>query len=59
MGAHRDLALQQEWNARGEGAFAYEVLEVLAEDAAPLLVPDMLKAAKRRWILELGAGGLL
>jgi hypothetical protein len=58
-GAHQDLPLQQEWKARGDAAFRCEVPETLQEDAAALLVPDLLKDAKRRWMAELGAAGLL
>jgi hypothetical protein len=58
-GAHQDLPLQQERKARGDAAFEYEVPGTLEEDAAALLLPDLLKGAKRRWMATLGSGGLL
>jgi hypothetical protein len=58
-GSHRDKALQDEWNAQGELAFEYEVLEKLKDDVPALLVPDLLKDTKQRWIAESGARGLL
>jgi hypothetical protein len=57
-GGHRDKSLQQEWNAHGEAAFAYEILETLDEDLHPLAVADLLKQARRRWIEQLGARGI-
>jgi hypothetical protein len=33
-GAHWNKELQAEWNARGESAFRYEVLEKLGDDLA-------------------------
>jgi hypothetical protein len=49
QGLHRDKELQAEWNSQGEGAFAFEVLEVLSEDTPPLLLRDLLVARKRAW----------
>ncbi|MFN7996020.1 MAG: GIY-YIG nuclease family protein [Bryobacteraceae bacterium] len=48
-------ALQAEWNAHGEPAFAYEVLERLAEDISPLLIRDTLRDRQKHWQQELGA----
>ena len=56
---HRDRALQDEWNAQGEHAFVYEVLETLEDDLSPLLLPDVLKDRKQHWMRELNAPGLL
>src|SRR4051812_48168339 len=58
-GGHRDRPLQDEWNAQGEPAFEYEVLEKLEDDAAPLSIADLLKDAKQRWITRSDARGLL
>jgi len=58
-GSHRDKPLQDEWNELGEPAFEYEVLEKLEDDAPPLLVPDLLKDMKHRWMMLVDARGLL
>ena len=57
-GCHRDKALQAEWEAHGEPAFQFEILETIAEDVHPLAVPDLLKAARVRWIGQLDAKGI-
>jgi hypothetical protein len=59
LGSHRDLPLQDEWNAHGEPSFEYMVLEKLSDEAPPLLIPDLLKEAKQRWMTRLDARGLL
>ncbi len=53
--SHPDRSLQEEWNAHGESAFRYEILEKLDDDLLPLAVPDLLKDSRRRWIALLGA----
>lgn len=53
--AHRDPAMQQEWDRNGAEAFEYEVLATLDEDVLPLLVADQLKEWKRMWMERLGA----
>ena len=58
FGAHIDKSLQAEWNAQGERAFVYEVLEVAKEDLHPLAVPDVLRELRRTWVEELGARAL-
>ena len=58
-GGHRDKPLQDEWNAQGEPAFQYEVLEKLKDDVTLLLVAELLKDTKRRWMAQLDARGLL
>ena len=58
-GSHRDKPLQDEWNAHGEPAFNYEVLEKLDDDVPSLLISDLLKDTKNRWMTELNAPGLL
>ena len=57
-GSHRDKSLQEEWNAHGEEKFQYEILETLDEDLHPLAVADLLKAARSRWMAQLGARGM-
>lgn len=52
LGSHRDAALQAEWKAHGETAFAYVVLEELDPDVLPMSVPDLLKQKKRDWALK-------
>ncbi|MEO8482216.1 MAG: GIY-YIG nuclease family protein [Acidobacteriota bacterium] len=43
LGTHREATMQQAWNAHGEAAFQYDVLETLDDDTSPLLVRDLLK----------------
>ena len=50
LGAHREPSLQEEWKARGEEAFTFEVLEAVEEDTPALLVPDLLREMKKRWM---------
>src|ERR1039458_6376118 len=50
IGAHRNPELQAEWNARGEAAFRYEVLEKLEDDLAPMVWGDLLKDKKKEWV---------
>jgi len=59
LGIHRERPIQDEWNAFGESEFEYEVLDKLPEDAPVMLVSDLLKDAKQRWMTRLGAPGLL
>jgi hypothetical protein len=54
-GLHQNKRLQSEWNARGEGAFAYEVLETLDDDVSPLLLKDVLLGRQTHWEKKLGA----
>lgn len=54
-GVHRNPELQAEWNAHGESAFRYEVLEKLADDLAPMAWRDLLKDKKKEWAERLGA----
>jgi hypothetical protein len=55
IGAHRNPELQAEWNAHGETAFQYEVLEKLEDDLAPMAWRDLLKDKKKEWLARLGA----
>jgi hypothetical protein len=54
-GSYRDKVLQAEWNAYGEQAFEYEILERLDDDVSPLALADLLKEKKRHWTTQLGA----
>jgi hypothetical protein len=58
IGSHPVKSLQSEWNAHGEGAFAYEILEKLEEDLHPLTIADLLKEKKSHWIARLEASPL-
>ena len=55
MGAHRDRELQHAWNAHGEAAFHFDILETLADDVVPLSIPDLLKERLTAWVAQLGA----
>ncbi len=46
----RNRALQEEWNAHGEQAFRYEILEELKDDVSPIEIHDLLKEKKQDWI---------
>jgi hypothetical protein len=58
-GSARNAELQAEWQAHGEAAFSFEVLEALGDDVAPMLAADELKQKKRDWAGREGAGLLL
>jgi hypothetical protein len=55
LGKHLEQSLQEEWNAHGEPAFEYQILEQLDDDAHPLEVADLLKKKKAQWMAQLGA----
>ena len=59
IAGHRDRSLQEEWNAHGEVAFTYEVLETLDEDVPLLSMMDVLKEKRRYWVAQLSAEALL
>jgi hypothetical protein len=54
-GMHRNKELQAEWNAHGEVAFRYEILEKLDDDLAPMAWRDLLKDKRKEWVQRLGA----
>jgi hypothetical protein len=54
-GSYIDKSLQAEWNAHGEPAFQYEILETLDGDLHPLAVNDMLKERSTHWMTQLSA----
>ncbi len=55
QGAHRDRALQKEWDAHGEGALEFEILEKFDDEMSAIEVSDGLKERKRHWAARLGA----
>ncbi len=54
-GSHIERSLQDEWNAQGESAFQFEILETLAEDLHALAIPDLLKQKRAEWVAKLNA----
>jgi hypothetical protein len=48
-GLARNKSMQAAWNAHGEAAFAYEILETLDDDTAPLLLRDLLEERRQHW----------
>ncbi len=58
-GLHQDISLQAEWNAQGESAFEYEILDKLDKDVHPLGIADLLKEQKKNWVARLAAQPLL
>jgi hypothetical protein len=54
-GMHTNKELQAGWNAHGEAAFRYEVLEKLDDDLAPMAWQDLLKDKKKEWAQRLDA----
>lgn len=59
LGKHPDRTLQSAWDANGEPAFQYEILQMLDDDLSPLAVKDLLKEKRSAWAAQLGAGILL
>jgi len=54
---HRVAALQQDWDADGEGAFAFEMLDVIVpRDAPGFDLREEIAALVALWRAELGAG---
>ena len=41
--------MQAAWNAHGEEAFVYEVLETLDADVPPLLLRGLLEERRKHW----------
>jgi len=54
-GTHPNQELQRQWNAQGEQAFTYEILETVGDDVSPLALNDLLKEKKLAWKEKLGA----
>jgi hypothetical protein len=60
LGGHPNAKVQAAWQAHGEGAFTYEIVEELDEgDHTPGGLKDLLKASERRWCEALGATALV
>jgi hypothetical protein len=57
-GRYTNTDLQNEWNAKGEGAFAYEVLEEVKDENA-LIIGELLKEREAAWRAETGAQKLM
>lgn len=56
LGSHRNRRMQAAWNAHGEPAFEFAVVELLEdEDLGPLGRDTWLKARERHWLAELEA----
>lgn len=54
MHAHRNAALQQDWDAFGADAFAFETLDLLAPSEVPGYDPtDDLKVLEELWLDKL------
>ena len=58
-GGDHNTTLQAEWNAHGQEAFEYEILEQLEEDVNPLAIKDILKEKLVKWAELLGARRLI
>jgi len=48
-GSHRNRSMQAAWNAHGDAAFTYQVLETLDDDVSPLLLRDLLEERRKHW----------
>lgn len=57
-GSYPNKELQEEWRARGETTFQFEIVETLADDVPALRVKDLLKEKRGHWMTQLGAQGL-
>lgn len=55
QGLHENKALQREWNAAGQEAFTYVVLEVLDPELADMLIHDTLRDRRKHWLAETGS----
>jgi hypothetical protein len=55
LGGHRSPDMQAEWNAQGEAAFAFEILETLDPGLADMAVRDELKSRRKAWAAQLEA----
>lgn len=54
-GSYTNKQAQAAWNAHGEAAFSYDVLEEIADDN-PQMIGLLLKEREAHWRAELGAG---
>ena len=53
-GMYRNPRMQAAWNAHGETAFAYEILETFDDDLSPLLLKDAFAERLKHWEGALG-----
>jgi len=58
MGGFPGKDLQAAWNAHGEAAFVFEILEEIADENA-MLIPVLLKEREAHWRTALKAGTLV
>jgi hypothetical protein len=58
QGGLPNAELQAAWNAHGETAFKFEVLEEVT-DENPLLIASLLKEREKHWRAKLGADKVL
>ncbi len=58
MGGFPGKSLQQAWNAHGEAAFAFEILEEI-RDKNEAMIPLLLDKREAHWRKELGAAALV
>lgn len=58
QGGFPGKSLQAAWNAHGETAFAFEILEEVTDDNA-LMIPVLLKEREAHWRQELKAAALI
>jgi hypothetical protein len=58
MNGFPNVDVQKAWNAQGDAAFVYEVLEEVKDDNA-LIVGELLKEREAAWRKELGAEKLV
>ncbi|HUB82297.1 MAG TPA: GIY-YIG nuclease family protein [Bryobacteraceae bacterium] len=58
-GSFMDSSLQEEWNAHGESAFQYEILETLDPELLPMAAADLLKERSSHWTAQLPGKQLL
>jgi hypothetical protein len=54
-GSHQEKSLQADWNAHGESAFEFEIVDGTDEEIDPLLLDRTLKEKKAAWIAKLSA----
>jgi hypothetical protein len=59
IGSHQEQTLQREWNANGEAAFQYEILNCIDQETHPLEVADLLKKKLSDSVAQLNAQQLL
>ncbi|MFZ1941752.1 MAG: GIY-YIG nuclease family protein [Terracidiphilus sp.] len=56
---HQAKSLQELWNAQGESAFVYQIVDRLDEDVHAIEIDDLLKQRRSDWATRLTAQQLL